>query len=46
MLGFYSRRFDALLPKIAEKHYTEKALALLDDGERHIVLISMYKIIK
>ena len=43
MLGFYSRRFDALLPKIAEKHYTGKALALLDEGERHIVLISMYK---
>lgn len=43
MLGFFNRRFDSRYPKIGEKNYTEKNLALLDEGERHIAIVSMYK---
>ena len=43
MLGFFNRRFDSRYPKIGEKNYTEKTLALLDEGERHIAIVSMYK---
>ncbi|MCE5090429.1 DUF3169 family protein [Staphylococcus devriesei] len=43
MDGFFNRRFDTRFPKIGEKDYTEKTLNLLDDGERHIALLGMYK---
>lgn len=43
MMGFFNRRFDSRYPKIGEKKATEKTLALMDDGERHITLVSMYK---
>ncbi|MGZ2417549.1 uncharacterized protein DUF3169 [Staphylococcus caledonicus] len=43
MDGFFNRRFDTRFPKIGEKNYTEKTLNLLDDGERHIALLGMYK---
>ena len=43
MLGFFNRRFDSRYPKMGEKNYTEKTLDLMDEGERHITLISMYK---
>ncbi|MDN8760052.1 DUF3169 family protein, partial [Staphylococcus aureus] len=43
MTGFFNRRFDSRYPKIGEKKATEKTLALMDDGERHITLVSMYK---
>lgn len=43
MVDFFNRRFDSRYPKLGEKNATEKTLALLDDGERHIALVSMYK---
>lgn len=43
MMGFFNRHFDSRYPKIGEKNYTEKTLAILDEGERHINLVSMYK---
>ena len=43
MLGFFNRRFDSRYPKIGEKIIL-KTLALLDEGERHIAIVSMYKI--
>ena len=42
--GLFIRKYDARYPKIGEKQYTEKLLALMDDGERHITLVSMYKV--
>ena len=42
MLGFFNRRFDSRYPKIGEKIIL-KTLALLDEGERHIAIVSMYK---
>ena len=31
------------MPKIADKNYTEKRLEILDEGERHIELIALFK---
>ncbi|WP_432370180.1 DUF3169 family protein [Staphylococcus chromogenes] len=42
--GFFVRRYEPRFPKLGEKQYTEKTLAIMDEGERHITLISMYKI--
>ncbi|MDO5376333.1 MAG: DUF3169 family protein [Staphylococcus rostri] len=42
--NFFVRKFDPRFPKIGEKGYTEKTLALMDEGERHITLLSMYKL--
>ncbi|KIX90240.1 hypothetical protein TP70_08645 [Staphylococcus microti] len=42
--GLFIRKYDARYPKMGEKQYTEKLLALMDDGERHITLVSMYKV--
>lgn len=42
--GLFIRKYDARFPKMGEKLYTEKLLALMDDGERHITLVSMYKV--
>ncbi|EJY95737.1 DUF3169 family protein [Staphylococcus arlettae] len=44
MIGFFVRKYDARYPKQGEAKYTEKVLNLMDDGERHITLVSMYKI--
>lgn len=44
MIGFFVRKFDSRYPKQGEAKYTEKILNLMDDGERHITLVSMYKI--
>lgn len=44
MIGFFVRKFDNRMPKQGEKQYTEKALAIMDEGERHITLVSMYKV--
>ena len=42
MLGFFNRRFDSRYPKIGEKIIL-KNLSTLDEGERHIAIVSMYK---
>ncbi|HCV6261748.1 TPA: DUF3169 family protein [Staphylococcus aureus] len=39
----FNRRFDDRIPKIADKNYTEKRLEILDEGERHIELIALFK---
>ncbi|NWK84794.1 DUF3169 family protein [Staphylococcus sp. GSSP0090] len=43
MIGFFVRKFDPRYPKQGEERYTEKILELMDDGERHITLVSMFK---
>ena len=42
--GFFIRKYDSRFPKSGEKNYTEKTLAMMDEGERHITLVSMFKI--
>lgn len=42
--SLFVRKYDARFPKVGEKQYTEKVLALMDEGERHITLVSMYKV--
>ncbi|MCS4487336.1 DUF3169 family protein [Staphylococcus americanisciuri] len=42
--GLFIRKYDPRFPKLGEKNYTEKTLALMDDAERHISLVSLYKI--
>ncbi|SCS65855.1 DUF3169 family protein [Staphylococcus caeli] len=44
MTGFFVRKFDSRYPKQGEEQYTEKILAIMDEGERHITLVSMFKI--
>lgn len=44
MIGFFVRKYDPRYPKIGEKNYTEKVLNLYDEGEKHIILQSMYKV--
>lgn len=44
LYGFFVRRYEPRFPKLGEKQYTEKTLAIMDEGERHITLVSMYKI--
>ncbi|MCQ9288062.1 DUF3169 family protein [Staphylococcus gallinarum] len=44
MLGFFVRKYDSRMPKQGEKQYTEKVLKIMDEGERHITLVSMYKV--
>ncbi|HDC9853941.1 TPA: DUF3169 family protein [Staphylococcus aureus] len=39
----FNRKFDDRMPKIADKNYTEKRLEILDEGERHIELIALFK---
>ena len=43
MIGFFVQKFDPRYPKLGEKNYTEKVLNLYDEGEKHIILQSMYK---
>ena len=42
--GFFIRKYDSRFPKSGEKNYIEKTLAIMDEGERHITLVSMFKI--
>lgn len=44
MIGFFVRKYDSRMPKQGEKQYTEKVLEIMDEGERHITLVSMYKV--
>ncbi|WP_436861742.1 DUF3169 family protein [Staphylococcus caeli] len=44
IIGFFVRKFDSRYPKQGEEQYTEKILAIMDEGERHITLVSMFKI--
>ncbi|MCD9058398.1 DUF3169 family protein [Staphylococcus epidermidis] len=44
MIGIFYRKFDARHPKLGEKHYTEKAFNIMDEGERYITLVSFYKV--
>ncbi|MEJ7480469.1 DUF3169 family protein, partial [Staphylococcus pasteuri] len=44
MIGFFVQKFDPRYPKLGEKNYTEKVLNLYDEGEKHIILQSMYKV--
>lgn len=39
----FDRRVDDRMPKIADKNYIEKRLEILDEGERHIELIALFK---
>ncbi|MBO1198698.1 DUF3169 family protein [Staphylococcus simiae] len=41
---FFSRKFDSRMPKIGEKNSIEKRFAIMDEGERHITLLSLFKI--
>ncbi|MCM3518689.1 DUF3169 family protein [Staphylococcus xylosus] len=41
--GFFVRKFDSRYPKQGEARYTEKILEIMDEGERHITLVSMFK---
>lgn len=43
MVGFFARKFDSRYPKQGEARYTEKVLNIKDEGERHIILVSMFK---
>ncbi|MEJ7450963.1 DUF3169 family protein [Staphylococcus xylosus] len=43
MDGFFVRKFDSRYPKQGEARYTEKILEIMDEGERHITLVSMFK---
>lgn len=42
--GYFYRKYNSKYPKIGEKDYTKKVLEIKDEGERHITLLSMYKI--
>ncbi|MGW7809231.1 DUF3169 family protein [Staphylococcus xylosus] len=43
MVGFFARKFDSRYPKQGEAQYTEKVFKIMDEGERHITLVSMFK---
>lgn len=42
--GIFTKKFDSKVPKYGEKNYTEKLLAVMDEGERHVTLTAMYKV--
>ncbi|MEQ6043335.1 DUF3169 family protein [Staphylococcus saccharolyticus] len=44
MIVLFHRKFDSRYLKIGEKHYTEKIFKTMDEGERRITLVSMYKV--
>lgn len=44
IIGFYFRKFDSRFPKQGERNYNDKIFNLMDDGEKHITLVSMYKV--
>ncbi|MGC9615193.1 DUF3169 family protein [Staphylococcus pasteuri] len=43
LIGLYARKVDERYPKLGEHKYTEKLLSIMDEGERHITLTSMFK---
>ncbi len=43
LIGLYARKLDERYPKLGEHKYTEKLLSIMDEGERHITLTSMFK---
>ncbi|ELP8755424.1 DUF3169 family protein [Staphylococcus pseudintermedius] len=44
MVGFFQRKFDRRFPKMGEAKYTEKTFEMMDEGERHITVVSLYKV--
>lgn len=44
MIGLFQRKFDRRFPKLGEAKYTEKAFQIMDEGERHITVVSLYKV--
>ncbi|MBX8993113.1 DUF3169 family protein [Staphylococcus pettenkoferi] len=42
--GVYARKLDSRMPKFGDKNYTEKRLSVMDEGERHITLKSLFKV--
>lgn len=44
IIGFYYRKFEPRLPKQGEKNYTDKVFNIMDEGERYITLVSMFKV--
>lgn len=44
MVGLFQRKFDRRFPKLGESQYTEKVFQIMDEGERHITLVSLYKV--
>ncbi|MEJ7542036.1 DUF3169 family protein [Staphylococcus intermedius] len=44
MVGLFQRKFDRRFPKLGEAKYTEKAFQIMDEGERYITLVSLYKV--
>jgi hypothetical protein len=44
IIGVYYRKFDPRFPKQGEKNYTDKIFNLMDEGEKHISFVSMYKV--
>lgn len=42
--GVYARKLDSRMPKVGDKNYTEKRLSVMDEGERHIKLKSLFKV--
>lgn len=44
MAGFFQRKFDRRFPKMGDAKYTEKTFEMMDEGERHITLVSLYKV--
>ncbi|WP_170166966.1 DUF3169 family protein [Staphylococcus schleiferi] len=44
MLGVFQNRFDARMPKLGEANYVEKSMQIMDEGERHITIVSMFKV--
>ncbi len=44
MIGVFQHRFDARMPKLGEVNYVEKSMQIMDEGERHIAIVSMFKV--
>ncbi len=44
MVGVFQHRFDARMPKLGEANYVEKSMQIMDEGERHIAIVSMFKV--
>ncbi len=44
MIGVFQHRFDARMPKLGEANYVEKSMQIMDEGERHIAIVSMFKV--
>ncbi|UNB46343.1 DUF3169 family protein [Staphylococcus coagulans] len=44
MIGVFQHRFDARMPKLGEANYVGKSMQIMDEGERHIAIVSMFKV--